>query len=43
MARKHRWSMMIYGTLQAEFMETKYKSHIHRLSKLSDKDTGMDR
>ena len=22
--------MMIYGRLQAEFMETKYNSHIHR-------------
>ena len=22
--------MMIYGSLQAEFMETKYNSHIHR-------------
>ena len=30
MARLHRWSMMIYGGLQAEFMETKYKSHMHR-------------
>ena len=25
----HRWSVMIYGSLQAEFMETKYNSHIH--------------
>ena len=30
MARIHRWSVMIYGSLQAEFMETKYNSHIHR-------------
>ena len=30
MATKHRWSVMVYGSLQAEFMETKYKSHIHR-------------
>ena len=30
MARLHRWSVMIYGSLQAEFMETKYNSHIHR-------------
>ena len=30
MARIHRWSVVIYGSLQAEFMETKYKSHIHR-------------
>ena len=29
MARIHRWSMMIYGSLQAEFMETKCNSHIH--------------
>ena len=29
MARTHRWSVMIYGSLQAEFMETKYNSHIH--------------
>ena len=29
MARIHRWSVMIYGSLQAEFMETKYSSHIH--------------
>ena len=29
MARIHRWSVMIYGSLQAEFMETKYNSHIH--------------
>ena len=30
MARIHRWSVMIYGSLQAEFVETKYNSHIHR-------------
>ena len=30
MARIHRWSVMIYGSLQAEFMETKYSSHILR-------------
>ena len=30
MATIHRWSVMIYGSLQAEFMETKYNSHIHR-------------
>ena len=29
MARIHRWSVMIYGCLQAEFMETKYKCHFH--------------
>ena len=29
MARIHRWSVMMYGSLQAEFMETKYNSHIH--------------
>ena len=29
MARIHRWSVMIYGSLQVEFMETKYNSHIH--------------
>ena len=33
MARIHRWSVMIYGSLQAEFMETKYNSHIHRYGK----------
>ena len=27
MARIHKWSMMIYGSLQAEFMKTKYNSH----------------
>ena len=30
MARIHRWFVMIYGSLQAGFMETKYNSHIHR-------------
>ena len=30
MVRTHRWSAMIYRSLQAEFMETKYDSHIHR-------------
>ena len=34
MARIHRWSVMIYGSLQAEFMETKYNSHIHGYGKL---------
>ena len=29
MARIHRWSVMIYGSLRAEFTETKYNSHIH--------------
>ena len=29
MTRIHRWSVMIYGSLQAEFMETKYNNHIH--------------
>ena len=29
MARIHKWSVMIYGSLQAEFMETKYNSYIH--------------
>ena len=29
MARIHRWTVMIYGSLQAEFMETKYNSHIN--------------
>ena len=29
MASIHRWSMMIYGSMQAEFMETKCNSHIH--------------
>ena len=30
MARIHRWPVMIYGSLQAEFMETKYIGHMHR-------------
>ena len=30
MARIHSWSAMIYGSLQAELMETEYNSHIHR-------------
>ena len=30
MARIHRWSVIIYGNLQTEFMETKYNSHIRR-------------
>ena len=30
MARIHRWSVMIHGCLQAEFMETKYNGYIHR-------------
>ena len=30
LARIHKWSMIIYGTLQAEFMETKCNGHIHR-------------
>ena len=30
MARIDRWSVMIYSSLQAEFLETKYNSHIHR-------------
>ena len=29
-SRIHRWSVMIYGSLQAEFMKTKYKSHFQR-------------
>ena len=29
MTRIHRWSVMIYGSLQAEFMETKYNNHIY--------------
>ena len=30
MTRIHRLSVMIYVCLQAEFMETKYNSHIHK-------------
>ena len=30
MARICRWSVMIYGSLEAEFMETKYNDYIHR-------------
>ena len=33
MARIHRWSVMIYGSLQAEFMETKYSSHFYGYGK----------
>ena len=33
MARIHRWSVMIYGSLQAEFMETNYNIHIHGYGK----------
>ena len=29
MARIYRYCVMVYGSLQAEFMETKYNSHIH--------------
>ena len=29
MARIHGWSVMIYDSLQAGFMDTKYNSHIH--------------
>ena len=29
MTRIHRWSVMIYGSLQAEFVETKYNSPNH--------------
>ena len=29
MARIHRWSVMIYGSLHAEFMETMYNGNIH--------------
>ena len=30
MTRIYRWSMMVYSSLQAEFMVTKYDGHIHR-------------
>ena len=33
MAKMHRWSVMIYGSLQAELM--KYNSHIHSMEHLS--------
>ena len=29
MARIHRWSVMIYGSMQVELMETRCNSHIH--------------
>ena len=29
MTRIHRWSIMIYCSLQAEFIETKHNGHIH--------------
>ena len=30
MARIHRWFVMIYASMQGEFMETKYNSHDRR-------------
>ena len=34
MTRLYRWSMMVYSSLQAEFMVTKYDGHIHRYGAL---------
>ena len=34
MARMHKWFVMIYGSLKAEFIETKYNGHIHRYGTL---------
>ena len=34
MTRIYRWSMMVYSSLQAEFMVTKYDGHIHRYGAL---------
>ena len=34
MTRIYRWSMMVYSSLQAEFMVTKYDCHIHRYGAL---------
>ena len=31
MTRIYRWSMMVYSSLQAEFMVTKYDGHIHMI------------
>ena len=30
------WSVMTYGSLQAEFMETEYNVHIHRYGMMHD-------
>ena len=30
MAIIHRWSVMVYGSPKADFMETMYNSHIHK-------------
>ena len=30
MVRIHRLSVMIYGSMQATFMETKHNGHVHR-------------
>ena len=29
MARIRRWSVIIYGSIQAAFMENRYNGHIH--------------
>ena len=34
MTRIHRWSVMIYGSLQAELMETKRNGHAHMFGTL---------
>ena len=34
MTRIYRWSMMVYSSLQAEFMVTKYDGYIHRYGAL---------
>ena len=35
MTRIYRWSMMVYSSLQAEFMVTKYDGHIQGMEHLS--------
>ena len=34
MTRLLRWSVMSYGSLRAEFVETKHNGHIHRYGTL---------
>ena len=37
MTRIYRWSMMVYSSLQAEFMVTKYDGHIQNIASFSTK------
>ena len=42
MTRIYRWSMMVYSSLQAEFMVTKYDGQIHRYGYPWYKETFLD-